>query len=96
MSVVTNMNETEVFQKTREIWLQATGQPALGDSHDFYAAGGDSMSAIRLLVATSKEFEAELDVDRFFITPTFGTLHQLVCEALRSQRSTLLHGRVAG
>jgi hypothetical protein len=65
-----------------ECWHAHTGQVAAVDSDDFFASGGDSMSAIRMLVAITRGCGVDLDVDAFFAEPTLGTLRGLVEAAI--------------
>lgn len=71
-----------------ECWQVHTGQPVVADSDDFFASGGDSMSAIRMLVALTRGCGVDLDVDGFFAEPTFGTLRGLVESAIADGRAT--------
>ena len=68
-----------------ELWQAHTGCAPMGDNDDFFAAGGESMSAIRLLVATIRRFGVDFDVDAFFAEPTMGSLLALVDTALRTR-----------
>lgn len=68
-----------------ELWQAHVGSVPMSDNDDFFAAGGESMSAIRLLVATTRRFGIDFDVDAFFAEPTFGSLLTLVDSTLRTR-----------
>ncbi len=63
------------------VWRSLLGLDEVEEDGDFFALGGDSMLAIRMLVITVSKIGHELDYDEFFTTPTIRTLRRLIDEA---------------
>jgi thioesterase domain-containing protein/acyl carrier protein len=53
-----------------ELWQQLLGSPPSHMREDFFAAGGDSLMAVRLMSALSRRLDRKLPVALFFEDPT--------------------------
>lgn len=53
-----------------ELWQQFVGSPPSHIQEDFFAAGGDSLMAVRLMSALSRRLDRKLPVALFFHEPT--------------------------
>ncbi|HSF41611.1 MAG TPA: amino acid adenylation domain-containing protein, partial [Thermoanaerobaculia bacterium] len=65
-----------------EIWEEVLGLSGLGTTLDFFALGGHSLSAIRILTRVRRRFEVDLPLPDFFDNPTVAGLAAVV-ERLR-------------
>ncbi|MGW4645018.1 amino acid adenylation domain-containing protein [Kitasatospora sp. NPDC004289] len=60
------------------MWQAAAGTAAGSDEDDFFACGGSSLDAARLVAGVNQAFRAEIDLAAFFAEPTLrGLRHQL-------------------
>jgi diadenosine tetraphosphate (Ap4A) HIT family hydrolase len=60
-----------------EVWTEILGsKPERGD--DFFASGGNSMAAVRMLTRAMSTWGVEVDLDQFFRDPTVRTLAWLL------------------
>lgn len=50
----------------------------IGPESDFFASGGDSLLATRVLSAVARSYGVELSFDDFILAPTPGTLAKLI------------------
>jgi thioesterase domain-containing protein/acyl carrier protein len=66
------MNPVE--RKIGEFWSELFGVSNVGLQDDFFALGGHSLSAVRLVAKLRKEFGVELALAAFFETPTLQAL----------------------
>ena len=57
-----------------ELWCDLLRVDSVHADDSFIALGGDSMLMIRMLVAVQTRYDCDLDFDRFFADPRFGTL----------------------
>lgn len=57
-----------------ELWQQFLGSPPTHVREDFFAAGGDSLMAVRLMSALSRRIDQKLPVALFFQDPTVAGL----------------------
>jgi len=71
------VDSDEIERYLLDIWSGLLG----GDvsvNDDFFASGGSSMSAVRMLTRVLSQWETEIDLDRFFQEPTIRTLTDLL------------------
>ncbi len=61
-------------QLVAELWQQFLGSPQTDMREDFFAAGGDSLMAVRLMSALSRRLDRKLPVALFFQDPTVAGL----------------------
>ncbi len=54
---------------------------SVGARDDFFDAGGDSLTAIRMLQRVQAEYRKELDIPTFFERPTIARLVEMLVEA---------------
>ncbi|WP_051367338.1 acyl carrier protein [Hamadaea tsunoensis] len=62
---------TEIFRRVLE-------SPDLAPDADFFAAGGDSLLATRVLSAVARAYSVELTFDDFLLAPTPRALARLI------------------
>lgn len=76
-----------VRERLRAIWCRVLNISAVGDADDFFEkAGGDSLSAVRMVSQVEKEFGIEVPVKEVFKRPTIEALARVV-GGERSSRS---------
>jgi acyl carrier protein len=61
-----------------ETWKKVLSVDRVAVDDSFFSLGGDSMQVIEMLVGIVPRFCDSLDFERFFSTPTIGTLVQLI------------------
>lgn len=64
-----------------DAWKGFLNVDCVDPDDDFFLLGGNSLLAIRMLVAVSGRLGHELDYEGFFAVPTFGTLRHLAMTA---------------
>lgn len=69
---------TVVPSQLVDIWRSVLGSPSDGEAEDFYAAGGNSLSALTLVRRVQDAYRVKLDLKEFLRTPSLHRLHQLV------------------
>ncbi|HEX8009293.1 MAG TPA: acyl carrier protein, partial [Trebonia sp.] len=74
-----------------ELWSQVSQIPDPGVHDDFFAAGGDSITAIRLIGSVRDAFEVEISFRRFFEAPTVAGLAGAVEDAIRAEIEQMSH-----
>ncbi|MEU1898640.1 amino acid adenylation domain-containing protein [Nocardiopsis dassonvillei] len=75
--------ETEI--RIAALWTELLGTRADHRYADFFAAGGDSLSALRLVTATGEAFGVEISVRSFLTASTLADLARQVDHALASR-----------
>ncbi|MCB1956132.1 MAG: amino acid adenylation domain-containing protein, partial [Rhodocyclaceae bacterium] len=60
------------------IWQQILGLDSVGVESDFFALGGDSMMAIKLLVALRTGLQREIELREVFLRPTVASQAELI------------------
>ncbi|MEV4315570.1 condensation domain-containing protein [Actinocrispum sp. NPDC049592] len=73
---------SEVERRIHAIWVEALDDETVGPADDFFAAGGDSLAANRMLAEVMRDTGTVLDLRAFLATPTIRGLAGLV-EAMR-------------
>jgi amino acid adenylation domain-containing protein len=63
---------------TSQPWQQATGCPAPGPADNFFAQGGDSVSAARMLVRLGHAMGVQIPISALHEHPTFGDFTEYV------------------
>jgi acyl-coenzyme A synthetase/AMP-(fatty) acid ligase/acyl carrier protein len=64
-----------------KLWGELLGTPEVGRWQNFFALGGDSLMATRLLESIRKEFSVDIPLRSLMATPTVGELSHLIEEA---------------
>jgi nonribosomal peptide synthetase protein BlmVIII len=82
----------DIELRLSRLWEQLLGIDGVGIDDDFFALGGDSLVALRLLAEIREEFGAEPVLGQFFERPTIRQLAAIVATALATQG----HKRSAG
>lgn len=72
------------------IWRKVLRVPSAGRDDDFFALGGDSLSAAVLLSKIEAAFHADLDLGNFLVSPTLGELARLI----RCASADMVHQRL--
>jgi acyl carrier protein len=79
-------NETE--ELLAAIWTEILGSQHLSIHDDFFALGGDSLSATRLMASVLRTFQVELPISAVFRAPTIARLAALIATCMHSARGT--------
>jgi acyl carrier protein len=66
-----------------DIFGRVLDAPDIGAESDFFALGGDSLLATRVLSAIAREYGVELTFDDFLLAPTPATLAKTIESAQR-------------
>jgi acyl carrier protein len=66
-----------------EIFCRVLEAPVVDAETDFFASGGDSLLATRVLSAVARRSGVELTYDDFLLAPTPGTLAETIASAAR-------------
>lgn len=69
-----NLLETEIAH----LWQECLGLPQVGRGQSFFALGGDSLTATRLLESTHRRFGVELSHRQFLASPTVRDLARAI------------------
>lgn len=71
--------QDDLLQQLREVWQRILGIREVGDDDDFFeVAGGDSLTAVRMISEVEKRFGVELPVKAVFKAPTLRTLARMI------------------
>jgi acyl carrier protein len=71
---------TDTEARVSEIWKEILGIEQAGVESDFFSLGGDSMLAIKLLVALRHTFKCEIALRDVFLKPTIAKQADLIGE----------------
>lgn len=71
--------QDRIARTVAKVWQDVLRVAPAGPQEDFFAAGGDSLQAMRLIAALERQLRRELSLALLGVAPTFGGL----CEALR-------------
>ena len=66
--------ENEIQERLVKIWGNILEQKEIGIHDDFFALGGHSLKALRLITAIQKEFDLKLDIQNLFQNTTVALL----------------------
>jgi acyl carrier protein len=66
-----------------DIFRRVLDTPDIGAESDFFALGGDSLLATRVLSAVAREYGVELTFDDFLLAPTPATLAKTIASVSR-------------
>lgn len=69
---------TRTERRLARLWCDLLGVADVNAGDDFFALGGDSLSATRLAAAASEEFGVDVSVSRVFSTPVLSALAAVV------------------
>jgi acyl carrier protein len=74
--------DSKTIQDIRVLWADIFGRP-IGDEENFFAIGGDSLSAVNLVLALQKQRNVQIELEAFFADPTIAGLARCcaACEA---------------
>jgi amino acid adenylation domain-containing protein len=81
---------TETQRRLRGLWMQFLGRGDIGPADNFHALGGDSLSAVRMLDAITREFAVELDFTEVLQAPTLSSLAARIELAVATRTLTAL------
>jgi len=92
---MSNTGKEDIVTYICGIWSQLLEIPHINPSEDFFALGGDSLLAIRVLALINKEYDLDLAVDVFFESDfTANGLASLAFDAVREKGKVVLIGGV--
>ncbi|MBG0832652.1 amino acid adenylation domain-containing protein [Planomonospora sp. ID67723] len=77
--------DTETEEIVAELWTEVLGGDPPGVHDDFFAAGGDSVSAIRMIGSIRDSFDVDVPFRTFFAGPTVAALSAAVEAAVRAE-----------
>jgi acyl carrier protein len=72
-----------VVDEICEIFARVLESPDVNPESDFFAEGGDSLLATRVLSAVARGYGVELTFDDFLLAPTPATLAKTIAQARR-------------
>jgi yersiniabactin nonribosomal peptide synthetase len=72
----------ELESRIARIWGQILGSERIGRDQSFFALGGDSLSATRLVETLRQRLSIDLSLRRLFTAPTVAGLSALIAEQL--------------
>lgn len=75
-------SSTRADSKIASIWARLLGNPPTTDAESFFAIGGDSLLAMRLLTQIERQTGVRIPLGDFFEAPTLGTLVSITKESL--------------
>jgi amino acid adenylation domain-containing protein len=65
-------------RRLRALWAELLGTAEIAPDDNFYALGGDSLSAVRLLDSIHREFSVEIDFAEMLQSPTLARLAERI------------------
>ncbi|HYC90498.1 MAG TPA: amino acid adenylation domain-containing protein [Thermoanaerobaculia bacterium] len=77
-----------IEQAVAEIWCEALGVPGVGSYDDFFARGGHSILAMKVVARLRETFGVELKLHTFFSAPTVAGLAEAIVAARGSSVPT--------
>ncbi|WP_285621802.1 non-ribosomal peptide synthetase [Kineosporia sp. NBRC 101677] len=69
---------SEIETALSPLWIEATGNREVDPEQGFFAAGGDSLAALRLVATVRERFAVPISARDLFATPTLAALARLV------------------
>jgi acyl carrier protein/thioesterase domain-containing protein len=85
------MGDSIIAASARRAWTAVLGEVPLDDDENFFEAGGDSITAVELIMELSYEFETTIPVAELFRAPTLGGLVAAVERATADEVPTAHH-----
>jgi acyl carrier protein len=80
---------TPVEAGLARIWSEVLGVPVIPTAADFFALGGDSVSAFRVLTRIHAAFDVEVSVQDFFDHSTIAGLALIIIKTLAARSEAL-------
>ncbi|MDN0087529.1 amino acid adenylation domain-containing protein [Yersinia nurmii] len=71
----------DIEQELHEIWVDVLCQERIGRNDSFFAIGGDSLLAMKLLSKVQSRWQSKITMGAFFAQPTLAQLALLVAQA---------------
>jgi acyl carrier protein len=71
---------TDLESELLELWSERVGVRPLGVTDHFFALGGDSLQAVRLVAAAQRRYGVRIDRRRLFASFTVTTMAELLGE----------------
>ena len=90
-----NAEFSETAWRLAQIWTEILGVELRSLEDDFFALGGDSLSAVRLLLKIDEEFAVRLDLESVFNVPTIAQ-QAVAIDALRVDTIDEMPGATSG
>jgi acyl carrier protein len=75
----------QVKQNLINLFEKVLGITGIGEKDNFFLLGGDSLSALRLLIEIEKKFGRDIPVAQFFQQPTVGHLVEILCKGTHKE-----------
>ncbi|GHJ48851.1 hypothetical protein Cs7R123_61930 [Catellatospora sp. TT07R-123] len=77
-------------ERIAAIWSELLGTPAVGVRQNFFALGGHSILAVRLVSRLQEEFDLDLSIRLIFERPTVAGLAEAIEDRIWAEESALL------
>jgi acyl carrier protein len=74
VAVAPSPSGTDLRSRVRALWISALGVSEVDDDHDFFDAGGNSLTAIDIMAQVRESFGIELSIGLLLQARTFGRL----------------------
>ncbi|MEM7534190.1 MAG: phosphopantetheine-binding protein [Chloroflexota bacterium] len=88
--------QTPIEEQIAEIWQEVLDYDTPSIDHDFFAMGGDSIMATRLLTRLRQTFDVDLSLQTIFANPTIAQLAGVIdAESLTTLDPALLEAALA-
>jgi len=68
------------------IWSEVLGAPRVGVTDDYFALGGHSLKAVKIMSRVRKAFQVDLPLPALFMRPTVAALAEEVAKAAQTDR----------
>lgn len=79
------LTSEQVKHKLINIFENVLGIKGIGEKDNFFMMGGDSLSALRLLLAIESKFDQDVSVAEFFRQPTVECILEILCKKNRKE-----------
>jgi amino acid adenylation domain-containing protein len=87
----TDLSMNELERDISKVWCRILGLGSAKMTMNFFEAGGDSLSAVKLQIQLNKEMDLELKVIDIFTYSTIELLAAYILEGSNTENSTLLN-----
>jgi microcystin synthetase protein McyA len=79
---------TDLERRLAAIWVETTGRPTVGVNDNFFALGGDSLQALRIVAQISEQSGVDLPIRALFENPTVAGLAEVCARLIEVSGST--------
>jgi amino acid adenylation domain-containing protein len=79
--------ENELEEELAEIWAELLELEQISRQHNFFALGGDSLLATRLVEVIRQRWSVDLPLRKFFVAPTIAGIASLITEQTSAMKA---------